>query len=228
MIILFVALFLALALLIYFYISRNYISYEKFPEKKRLEAMNGIYNKPYVLYEHHKRLFDLLKKFIAFCEQNDIFYSICCGALIGLVRHNSSFIPWDDDLDICILDSDAHYFTDYYKSDSEVIKYTENTKYKNDNLPFLDLFILDNNTMQYKSAKARKAWPQDQYHDILPLKQTEFLLYNKEGKVEDSILVNVPNDINQWIKRSYGDDVLTTFFTHEPHCNGCFVTPILF
>jgi len=42
---------------------------------------------------------DLLEKFKAVCERNNLKYYLAGGSLIGSVRHQG-FIPWDDDIDL--------------------------------------------------------------------------------------------------------------------------------
>lgn len=46
-------------------------------------------------------LLDLMKRFHQFCEKRNISYSLFGGSCLGAIRHNG-FIPWDDDLDICM------------------------------------------------------------------------------------------------------------------------------
>ena len=49
---------------------------------------------------------EILKVIDKICREHDIPYSLYAGTLLGAVRHQG-FIPWDDDLDICM--SRANY-----------------------------------------------------------------------------------------------------------------------
>lgn len=52
---------------------------------------------------------EILKVIDGICKQNGIAYSLYAGSLLGAVRHQA-FIPWDDDLDICMKRADYDQF----------------------------------------------------------------------------------------------------------------------
>ena len=53
------------------------------------------------LDEIHAALTNILAEFDRVCRENNLRYTISHGTLIGAVRHNG-FIPWDDDIDVCM------------------------------------------------------------------------------------------------------------------------------
>ena len=61
-------------------------------EKRKVDRM---------LEKLHQTELEILEKINQFCEENKIHYSLYAGTLLGAVRHHG-FIPWDDDLDICM------------------------------------------------------------------------------------------------------------------------------
>lgn len=52
---------------------------------------------------------EILKVIDVFCKENNIKYSLYAGSLLGAVRHKG-FIPWDDDLDICMARNEYNRF----------------------------------------------------------------------------------------------------------------------
>lgn len=52
---------------------------------------------------------EILRVFDRFCREHDLKYSLYAGSLLGAVRHRG-FIPWDDDLDVCMPRADYDRF----------------------------------------------------------------------------------------------------------------------
>lgn len=95
----------------------------------------------------------LLAEFDDLCDKNDIPYWIAFGTLLGAVRHEG-FIPWDDDIDLCMMRSDIQRVIDLVK-DSEKYRVSiiydawnfckqVRFMYRDQRNPcFLDLFIFE-------------------------------------------------------------------------------------
>ncbi len=42
---------------------------------------------------------NILVDFDKLCKENNLYYTLCGGTLLGAIRHKG-FIPWDDDIDV--------------------------------------------------------------------------------------------------------------------------------
>ncbi len=71
----------------------------------------------------------LLQRIHETCEKNKLSYWLDFGTLIGAIRHEG-FIPWDDDIDIGMMRSDAEKLVELLRNDPDVfVKYVfVNTK----------------------------------------------------------------------------------------------------
>ncbi len=88
--------------------------------------------------EIHKEEVKILKKFISFCDENNLTYYICGGTLLGAIRHKG-FIPWDDDIDVMMP-----------RKEFEKLEKLLNEKNFDKNLNFISY---DNNSLPYPFGK---------------------------------------------------------------------------
>src|SRR4028118_1460533 len=58
-----------------------------------------------VLRRAQMRMVEILDGFDGICKKHNIDYWLVWGTLLGARRHGG-FIPWDDDLDVAVLQSD--------------------------------------------------------------------------------------------------------------------------
>ena len=58
----------------------------------------------------------ILDTFSAFCKKNNLRFYLSGGTLLGAVRHHG-FIPWDDDIDVCMPRKDYEKLIHVYKNE---------------------------------------------------------------------------------------------------------------
>lgn len=156
---------------------------------------------------YKQKLVSTLKFFKAFCAENGITYYACGGTAIGALRHNG-IIPWDDDIDVCMLRKDYEkmlslrnkligtgYEILFHKWNNNIpvpfAKFSDSnsTVYQNDYYSFIqgvfiDIFPLDyisNNLKEINSFKDTYIQTYDWYAlgDYIINKKTLFSIFKK-------------------------------------------------
>ncbi len=64
-------------------------------------------------------ILETLTVFDDFCTKNELVYYLCGGTLLGAVRHKG-FIPWDDDIDVCMPRPDYLKLIEMYRINSSM------------------------------------------------------------------------------------------------------------
>ena len=62
-----------------------------------------------ILKKLQKTELEILKDFVKICDKYNLPYFATGGTAIGALRHQG-FIPWDDDIDVCMLRKDYEKF----------------------------------------------------------------------------------------------------------------------
>lgn len=80
-----------------------------------------------MLLRLHQVELEILCEVDKFCKKNNIPYSLYCGTMLGAIRHKG-FIPWDDDIDICMMRSDYNRFINLWEESSNTNYIIQNKK----------------------------------------------------------------------------------------------------
>ena len=122
--------------------------------------------------ENKKLLLDMMQYVHEFCEEKGIQYFLYFGSLLGAVRHKG-FIPWDDDMDICMTRKEYERFIKCFPKGKDtrysVMTYRDKNHYQpyakivdnytrileREDKPigiYIDLFIIDNEGKTFSEA----------------------------------------------------------------------------
>ena len=131
-----------------------------------------------VLKDLQKIELEILLEIDRICKKHGIRYFLIAGTLLGAVRHKG-FIPWDDDIDICMPAKDYNKFSKLAVKELKTDYFIQN--YETDLTSMLFTKIRRNGTTAIEENRENRPYHQGVWIDIFPL-------------------VAIKND-DRWIKR---------------------------
>lgn len=161
---------------------------------------------------YHKTLSNMLRTVLPIFDKIGIKYCLYSGTLLGYARHNKSYIPWDDDVDLAVFRefnfkdklSKLQYELKQYNMSLNPTPFGYNITQRG-KTPYIDLFIFK----EYKNKKylpnewSIRKFPKEYfyYNEIFPMIKDTF----------DNIPVYIPKGYNKFLKRAYGKDYLKNY-----------------
>ena len=202
-----------------------------------------LYNKPnredfvpfeaLVDYKKIQQLHNITRKVTSIFEKNKLEYWATGGTLLGAVR-DKTIIPWDDDVDVCIMDTQLTLFLslkdELAKEKYEIVDWFGGYKVQMINgdsikekytFPFVDIFVMmkENNKVTFKNKKLLDIWKNEFFYvkDLYPLKKYKF----------EDYMVYGPNNPLEYINRSFPGWKKTAYKNYD-HATDKFIKEINF
>lgn len=141
------------------------------------------------LEEQKEILKEILNAFHEFCGEHKLQYYLTGGTLLGAVRHRG-FIPWDDDIDVCMPRNDYEKFLDLFDSAGKRFKVVS-IRNKDYYLPFAK--IVDTTTRLVEMVDSE--FELGIYIDVFPIDnmsndyQKAFELYKSVTKYRNALMI---------------------------------------
>jgi len=110
---------------------------------------------------------DILKEFIKICEEHNLKYYAVAGTVLGAARHKG-FIPWDDDIDVCMPREDYKKFHEIVSSRKDS-PYAIQTIHTDESLPILITKFVDKSVTMLSSLDTKVQNKFYAFIDIFPM-----------------------------------------------------------
>ncbi|AET73375.1 hypothetical protein EMVG_00089 [Emiliania huxleyi virus PS401] len=145
---------------------------------------------------------ELLTLWVGLAREARLVYYAYSGTLLGVMRHRD-FVPWDDDVDLCVDASDMQRFMQLpLPADVQLHPSPKGACYRltlDGRAGFVDLFpvTVSEGMVQYSLAAARELFPQDTAPegDVFPLRSGQF----------GDFCLPIPRRSERCLERMYGD-----------------------
>lgn len=113
---------------------------------------------------------EILKDFQNICSQNNLSYWAFGGTGIGALRHGG-FIPWDDDIDLCMPRNEYEIAMQILERDYSD-KYTVVNAQKYNDFPVMNTHIILNDSQFVTTEELKLKYPKGIFLDIFPVDNT--------------------------------------------------------
>ena len=115
--------------------------------------------------EIQKEELKILLEFDGFCKEYNLKYYLCGGTLLGAIRHKG-FIPWDDDIDVCMPRPDYIRLLEIFPKQYKDKYFLRCPERNNSPLPFIKLM---NKNIKIKSLSIDENMESNLWIDIFPI-----------------------------------------------------------